>query len=102
MFHCTILFALKPGIALDRVRTARESLQELIETMPGIDHLTVAHNVSAERGGFNLALFSGFESRTACDIFFRHPEYQRVWHEELAPLVERHVIAQGEGEGRFG
>lgn len=99
MFHCTILFALKPGIGLDRVRQARESLQALIERMPGIDHLTVAHNVATDRQGFNLALFSGFESRTACDIFFRHPEYQRVWREELAPLVERQVGAQGDGDG---
>ena len=96
MFHCTILFALKPGIALDRVRTARCSLQELIERMPGIDHLTVVHNVATDRQGYNLALFSAFESRTACDIFFRHPDYQRVWRDELEPLVDRHVVAQGE------
>lgn len=98
MFHRTILFALKPGIALDRVRIARESLQRLIETMPGVDHLTVAHNVAAERQGFNLALFSGFETKTAADIFFRHTEYQRVWREELGPLVERHLMADGEGD----
>jgi heme-degrading monooxygenase HmoA len=98
MFHCTILFALKPGIALDRVREARESLQELIERMPGVDHLTVLHNVAADRQGYNLALFSAFESRTACDIFFRHPDYQRVWREQLAPLVDRQVAAQGDDE----
>lgn len=99
MFHCTILFALKPGIALDRVRTARQSLQQLIESMPGVAHLAVAHNVAADRHGYNLALFSAFESRTACDIFFRHPEYQRLWRDELAPLVERHVVAQGGDDG---
>lgn len=98
MFHCTILFSLKPGIALDRVRNAREALQALIETMPGVDHLTVTHNVAADRQGYNLALFSGFESRTACDIFFRHPEYQRVWQEDLGPLVDRQVTAQGDGD----
>ena len=37
MFHRTILFALKPGIALDRVRVARESLQRLIE-WNGLEH----------------------------------------------------------------
>ena len=31
MFHCTILFALKPGISLVTVRTAREALQALID-----------------------------------------------------------------------
>jgi heme-degrading monooxygenase HmoA len=99
MFHCTILFALKPGIALERVRQARESLQQLIEQMPGVDHLTVVHNVAADRQGYNLALFSAFESRTACDIFFRHPEYQRVWRDEIEPLVDRHVVAQGDADG---
>jgi len=95
MFHCTILFALKPGISLVTVRTAREALQALIETMPGVDHLTVTHNVADDRQGYNLALFSGFESKEACDIFLRHPEYLRVLEEELAPLVENRVVAMG-------
>jgi heme-degrading monooxygenase HmoA len=95
MFHCTILFALKPGIALDRVRAAREGLQALIETMPGVNYLSVAHNVAADRQGFNLALFSAFESENACDIFFRHPEYHHVWREDLEPLVERQLVAKG-------
>lgn len=100
MFHCTILFALKPGISLTRVRTAREALQALIETMPGVDHLTVTHNTADDRQGYNLALFSGFESREACEIFFRHPEYQRVMREELDPLVDQKLIAQGDEEPR--
>lgn len=100
MFHCAILFALKPGIPLDRVRVARKALQELVETMPGVEHLVVTHNVAPDRGGFTLALFSAFENRTACEIFLRHPEYQRVWNEELAPVIERHLMAQGEDEPR--
>lgn len=99
MFHCTILFALKPGISLMRVRSAREALQALIETMPGVDHLTVAHNVADDRQGYNLALFSGFESKEACDIFLRHPEYRRVLDEELAPLVDSKVVAMGADDG---
>lgn len=98
MFHCVILFRLKPGIPLDRVRVARVALQSLVETMPGVAHLTVTHNVAAERQGFTLALFSVFESRNACEIFFRHPEYQRVWDTELAPVIEHHVMAQGDGD----
>ncbi|MBL9077653.1 MAG: Dabb family protein [Planctomycetes bacterium] len=100
MFHCVILFRLKPGIPLERVRGARQALQSLVETMPGVAHLTVTHNVAAERQGFNLALFSGFESRTACEIFLRHPEYQRVWDAELAPVVEHHLMAQGDDDVR--
>lgn len=100
MFHCTILFALKPGIPLDRVRGAREALQDLVETMPGVEHLVVTHNLAGERGGFNLALFSVFENKTACDIFLRHPEYQRVWQQELEPLIERHLAAMGDDGDR--
>ena len=95
MFHSVILFSLKPGISLGRVRTARESLQALVETMPGVEHLTVTHNVAAERGGYNLVLFSGFESKEACDIFLRHPEYVRVREEDLGPIIESHLMAQG-------
>ena len=97
MFYCTILFAIKPGIPLDKVRSAREALQSLIETMPGVDHLTVSHNVADDRQGFNLALFSGFESKEACEIFFRHPEYACAMR-ELEPLIEHRVIAQGSEE----
>jgi heme-degrading monooxygenase HmoA len=98
MFHCTILFALKSGISLDRVRSAREALQSLIETMPGVDHLSVTHNVSDDSHGYNLALFSGFETKEAFEIFFRHPEYQRVMREELEPMIDEKLVAQGFGE----
>ncbi|MEY4828340.1 MAG: Stress responsive Barrel Domain [Planctomycetota bacterium] len=98
MFHCTILFRLKPGIPLDRVRGARQSLQALVETLPGVEHFSVTHNVAAESKGFNLALFSTFENQSACEIFLRHPEYQRVWHEDLLPVVAEHVTAQGQGD----
>lgn len=98
MFHCVILFRLKPGIPLDRVRGAREALQALVETMPGVEQFTVTHNVAADAQGYNLALFSAFENKTACDIFQRHPEYRRVWTEELEPVVSAHVTAQGEGD----
>lgn len=98
MFHCVILFGLKPGVALDRVRIARESLQSLVETMPGIAHLTVTHNIAPDRQGYNLALFSVFETRAAWEIFVRHPEYQRIWNQELVPVIDRHLVAQGDEE----
>jgi hypothetical protein len=98
MFHCVILFSLKPGIPLDRVRNARKALQALVETMPGVEYLTVTHNTAKERSAYNLALFSGFENETACEIFLRHPEYQRVRNEELGPIVDAHMMAQGGDE----
>ena len=98
MFHCVILFRLKPGIPLDQVRDARSALQSLVETLPGVEHFTVTHNLAPTTNGYNLALFSVFENHNACDIFLRHPEYQRVWTEELEPLVESHQAAHGQSE----
>mgnify|MGYP002047680631 CR=1 FL=1 len=77
---------------------AREALQALIETMPGVDHLTVTHNIADDRHGYNLALFSGFESKEACEIFLRHPEYQRVMKDELEPMIDQKLVAQGVDE----
>ena len=98
MFHCSILFRLQPGIPLDRVRGARESLQALVETLPGVEHFSVTHNLATDSKGFNLALFSTFENQSAFDIFQRHPEYQRVWNDELLPVVAEHVTAKGQGD----
>lgn len=98
MFHCVILFRLRAGIPLDRVRGARTALQNLVETLPGVEQFTVTHNVATDSGGYNLALFSVFENKNACDIFLRHPEYRRVWSDELAPLVESHLSAHGNAD----
>ena len=98
MFHCSILFRLKPGIPLDRVRGAREALQALVETLPGVEHFSVTHNLAQDSRGFKLALFSTFENQSAFEIFQRHPEYQRVWNEELMPVLDEHVTAQGRGD----
>ncbi len=99
MFHCSILYALKPGITLDQVRSVRLALQELVETLPGVEHFVVTHNLAPESGGFNLVLFAGFSDRDACDIFLRHDEFVRVHGEELAPLVERRLMALGADAG---
>lgn len=96
MFHCVILYRLRAGIPLERVRGARMALQALVETLPGVESFTVTHNLAADSGGFNLALFSTFENRNACDIFLRHPEYVRVWDQELKAVVENRIIAQGD------
>lgn len=96
MFHCVILYRLRAGIPLERVRGARLALQALVETLPGVESFTVTHNLAADSGGYNLALFSTFENRNACDIFLRHPEYVRVWDQELSGVVENRIIAQGD------
>ncbi len=98
MFHCSILFRLKPGIPLERVRGAREALQALVETLPGVECFSVTHNLAQDSKGFNLALFSTFENQSAFEIFQRHPEYQRVLVEELMPVVAEHVTAHGCGD----
>lgn len=98
MFHCVILFRLKAGITLDRVRGARTALQALVESLPGVEHFAVTHNLVADGQGYNLVLFSAFENRSACEVCLRHPEFRRVWDEDLTPLVAQHLMVQGEPE----
>jgi heme-degrading monooxygenase HmoA len=95
MFHHVVLFRLRAGVTLDRVRRAREELNRLAETLPGVLHFAVTHNVAAENGGYTLALFSAFESERAYEIFVRHAEHQRVIAHDLEPVVEARVVAQG-------
>jgi hypothetical protein len=99
MFHCVILFRLRAGIPLQQIRGARDSLQALVETLPGVEHFTVTHNLAPDSMGYTLALFSVFEHQSACEIFLRHPEYQRVLVDELGPVVESHIAAQGRDMG---
>ncbi len=96
IFHHVVLFRLKSGVTLERVREAREELARLVETLPGVLHFAVTDNLSGSNNGFTMALFSTFEDRQAYDIFIRHPEYRRVWDQLMAQVVDEQVIAQGE------
>ena len=96
MLHHAVLYRLKPGVTLDRVRAAREALAGLAERLPGVLHFAVTDNLSAENGGYTLALFAAFETREAWEIFGRHPEVLPVMAELLDPIVEKRVVALGE------
>ncbi len=97
IFHHTMLMRLRTGVTLDRVRGAREALAALAETLPGVLHFAVTDNLSGQNRGFTLALFSVFDNRQAYEIFQRHPERRRVWHELLESVVEEFVVGEGEG-----
>lgn len=96
-FHHIELFRLREGVALERVRTAREALAELVERMPGVVHLTVTHNLAEQNGGYTMVLLSEFESRAAFEICSRHPEWRRVFCEYIEPVVDARLVAEGEG-----
>lgn len=96
MFHHVVLYRLKQGVTLERVRAAREALAALCETLPGVEHFSVVQNVAVDNGGYTLALLSLFENRGAYDIFNRHPEHVRVCRELLNPVVEHNICVEGE------
>ena len=95
MYNHTTLFRLKSGVTLDRVRTAKQELSLLVETLPGVVHFMVTDNLAEKSQGYTLALFSTFENLQAYQICQRHPEYQRVWKELLEPVVEDRIVAEG-------
>ena len=95
-FHHVVLFRLRPGVTLERVRDARDALSRLVETLPGVLHFAVAENLSQDNSGYTLALFSAFEDRQAYEIFTRHAEYRTVWDSLLESVVDSKIVAQGE------
>src|SRR5947207_2096938 len=96
MLHHVVLFRLKPGVTLDRVRAAREALAALAERMPGVLHFSVTDNLAQENGGYTLGLFAAFEGKEAFEIFGRDPEVRHVMQELLEPIVERRIVALGQ------
>jgi len=98
MYHYTVLFRLREGVTLDRVRGAVEALGALVETLPGVEHFAVTHNELKDGGGFSLALFAGFENQKAWEIYCRHPEVLRIEDSVLGPVVAERVRAAGQGQ----
>lgn len=96
MLHHAVLYRLKPGVTLDRVRAAREALAALAEHLPGVLHFAVTDNLASENAGYTLALFAVFETKDAYEIFGRHPEVRHVVAELLNPIVEKKIVALGE------
>ena len=95
-FHYIVLYRLREGVTLDRLRDAKESLAALVETLPGVRHFAVTDNVAEANQGYRLALISQFEDRQAYEIFDRHPESRRVLA-DLEEIVEDRVVVHGSG-----
>lgn len=96
-FHHIVLFRVREGITLERVRRAREALAALVETLPGVRDFTVTENVAKQHDGYKLALISSFEDKRAYDIFARHPESIAVLDEFMNEVAEDHLVIQGSG-----
>ena len=96
-FHHIVLFRVREGVTLDRVRRSREALASLVETLPGVRDFTVTENLAPDHEGYKLALISSFEDRRAYDIFARHPEAQAALEEFMQHVAEDHLIVQGQG-----
>ena len=94
-FHYVLLFRLRPGVTLKQVRSVRERLESLVETLPGVMHMAVTDNLSERNAGFTLVLFSVFETRDAFEIFQRHPAWRAVRNELEEEVVEDWIVAQG-------
>lgn len=97
-FHHLILFRLREGVTLDRVRATRERLAALVETLPGVREFVVTDNIATENdGGYKLALIASFEDRAAYEIFARHPEAREAVHALMNEIASDHLVVQGLG-----
>lgn len=99
MFHHVELYRIRPGVPIEGVRRAREELARLAETIPGVLHLSVGHNVADEHGGYKLALFAAFENEKACQLYLRHPDRVRARASFLDGVVDGCIVAEADDEG---
>ena len=97
-FHHIVLFRLRAGITLDRVRAAKEELGALVETLPGVRELSVSHNVAEPSHGYTLALISHFDNRRAYEFFARNPDARGIVDRIMDDLVESHIVFQSGDE----
>lgn len=94
-FHHIVVYRLRAGVTLDRVRSVRDDLAALVETLPGVRDFIVTDNVSPDAQGYKLALIATFDDRRAYEIFTRHPESKRILEALENEVTEDRLVIQG-------
>jgi len=65
-----------------------DSLQSLVEIVPGVEHLSVGENFTDRAQGFTHGLLVTLENKKALEIYAAHPEHVAV----AGPLKEDAVL----------
>jgi hypothetical protein len=72
------MFTFKESTTQDDIQEAQTQIEQLIDLVPGLQHIKVGINFADEERAMDMVLISSFASREDLDFYATHPEHLKV------------------------
>lgn len=97
-YHVVVIWLKQHGDAAARQKYIEGSKR--LAKLPGVlsYHIGTVTPINREKpshavdDSYDVAISSAFESKQALENYLKHPEYHKVIHEVLKPLVEKYKV----------
>ncbi len=73
-----VMFKFNEGTSQEQIVEAKVAIEQLIELVPGLQHIKVGLNFAQEERAMDMVLISSFNSREDLDFYATHPEHLKV------------------------
>ncbi len=73
-----VMFTFKEESTSQQISEAKEQIEQLVDLVPGLQHMKVGMNFADEERAMDMVLISSFESREDLDFYATHPEHLKV------------------------
>jgi len=73
-----VMFKFKEGTTEEMISEAQQQIEQLIDLVPGLQHIKTGRNFAQEERAMDLVLISSFNSREDLDFYATHPEHLKV------------------------
>ena len=99
MFKHIVMWKLKDsaegGSKAENAQKMKAILEELKEKIPQIKHIEVGIDVSCTDSSYDMALYTDFESKAACETYMKHPDHLKA-AQFIGKVVEKRVLVDYE------
>jgi hypothetical protein len=72
------MFTFRESTTQDDIQEAQTQIEQLIDLVPGVQHIKVGINFADEERAMDMVLISSFASREDLDFYATHPEHLKV------------------------
>ncbi len=73
-----VMFTFRESTTQDDIQEAQTQIEQLIDLVPGLQHIKVGINFADEERAMDMVLISSFASREDLDFYATHPEHLKV------------------------
>jgi hypothetical protein len=73
-----VMFTFKKNTDQLSIDEAKVQIEQLIDLVPGLQHMKVGMNFADEERAMDMVLISSFNSREDLDFYATHPEHLKV------------------------